>query len=377
MNEKKIKRITPQTFALALLMATSFQIMENLLPRIPLFPWMRLGLSYVIILPFLIHFGALPAFLLLLARNLISVLYGGQPFSTFLISSSAGAITFLGIGFVVQKLVQKKGLGMMGASILLAAVFNMAQLALVKWILIQHTGFYFFMGPMLAWSLFSGILVAMIIHYSKNELAELLEISELAPLQNTLDQPADPVFQNPQSEMNHSLSEKNSTRIFWFGLLGLVGLFIGSHLYIQLTALSILLLISKDKGKLLLAAWPFFIYLAWLHLFNTPGQYLYKDWITVEGLNHFSLNALRLANTILLGRLLSKHFPWKWAEGSKSPYLQGFLLSLPLLPEIFSLSLEFGREMFRRLRRGEREGFLSHAFEAWRIKLENVEARKL
>src|SRR3954471_10047779 len=133
--------LSARTFALALLVASSLQIMENLLPRFPLFPWMRVGFSYVIILPFLLQYGPRAAFALFIARNLIAIMYGGQPFSTFLISTGSGCFTFLCLGFPVRWAYSRGAAGVLGASVLLATGFNVCQLFLVNVILIRHAGF--------------------------------------------------------------------------------------------------------------------------------------------------------------------------------------------------------------------------------------------
>ena len=147
--------------------------MENLLPRLPLFPWMRVGFSYVVILPFLMQYGPRAAFALFLARNLISILYGGQPLTTFLIGSGAGAMTFLAAGPPVAWAYRRGLLGILGASIVLATAFNLSQLAAVNVTLIRHSGFFFQVGPILAWSLVSGAAVAMLIRFSDGELMRL------------------------------------------------------------------------------------------------------------------------------------------------------------------------------------------------------------
>jgi uncharacterized membrane protein len=331
--------------------------MENLLPRIPLFPWMRIGLSYVIILPFLFEFGAGPALALLLARNLIAILYGGQPFSTFLIGTGAGALALLGLGSLLRWATRQSYLGLLGASVILATAFNLAQLALVKWLLIRHAGFYFMIGPMLAWSLVSGALVALLVHFSEADLARIFTMSGTGNATKSCS-PTPPQW----------ISTKNIS--FALGILVLIGLLLGDFFWIQGPALAMLIWLAPDRGKLLIAAWPFFFYLAFLHLFHTPGEYLFRDWVTYEGLSLFAVNSLRLANTILLGRMLSQKFPWQLAENSKSPYLQGFLLSLPLLTNMFESSLEFGREIGRRLLKGQRKGLLTPAFEAWRLRMD-------
>ena len=353
--------ITPEAFALALLVACSLQIIENLLPRIPFFPWMRLGLSYVVILPFLLEFGPIAAFALLGSRNLIAILYGGQPFTTFLIGTGAGGLALLGLGSIVRTASRRGWMGILAASILLAVAFNLGQLALVKWFLIQHTGFYFLIGPMLTWSLFSGTLIALLVRFSEADLAHIFTLHTTVSLTNK--------HKSPISAASEQIISRPILP-FLLGLLALFGLFIGNLFWIQVPSLIFLLSLSQDRGKLLLAAWPFFFYLVWLHLFHTPGEYLFRDWITREGLNACGIHVLRLGNYILLGRWLTRQFPWRPGVNSQSPYLQGFLLALPLLANMFESSLEFGREIGRRLWAGQRKGVLTPAFEAWQKKME-------
>lgn len=344
-------RPAPETFALALLIAVSLQIMENLVPRFPLFPWMRLGLSYVIIVPFLATFGAAPACALFLLRNAINLLYGGQPLTSFLIGSGAGCAVLLVLGPAVGWACRRGLLGMLGASVSLASAFNAAQLVLVNLALIRHAGFYFQTGPILAWSLLSGAGVALLIRFSAAELEDLLGQRPAVP--GLAAAPPRPAPIGP----------------FLAALAGLAAVFAAPWPWAQALALAALLPLVPGRVAVLAQAWPFFFYLAWLHLFHTPGAYLWGP-ITREGAEAFALYALRLANLMLLGRWAAPRFPWQWAARSRSPYLQGFLLCLPLLAEAFRPSLEFGRDVLKGLAAGKRDGILAPAFAAWRRKLE-------
>ena len=343
--------VTAEIFALALLAASGLHIMENLLPRIPLFPWMRVGFSYVVILPFLLRFGAGPACALFVARNAVAVLYGGQPLTTFLIGTGSGVAAFLLIGPFVSAANRKGWLGILGASVLMAAAFNLCQLIAVNAALIRHAGFYFQTGPILAWSLFSGAAVALLIRGSHGELAALL------------------------SPLTASVSASRSTlppappAPFLCGMALLILLVAAPITALQAAALLVLLLAVPGRFRILLQAWPFFFYLAWLHLFHTSGAFIAGDWITREGLDGFVLHAARLAALILLGRWLTRRFPWQWARDPRSVWLQGFLLALPLMADLFPTSLAFGREAVRRLR-ARKGGVFAPAFAAWREKME-------
>ncbi|MEO7957942.1 MAG: Gx transporter family protein [Fibrobacteria bacterium] len=347
-------KVTPEAFALALLIACCLQVMENLLPRLPLFPWMRVGFSYVVILPFLLQYGPRAAFGLFLARNVISVLYGGAPLTTFLIGTGSGAVAFLGAGAPVAWAYRRGSIGILGASIGLATTFNLAQMAAVNLILIRHAGFYFQTGPILAWSLVSGTAIAMLIRFSR---AELIELFSPPHLDEAL-APA-PVPATTRARM----------REFLGGSACLVLLAVLPFVWVQSAALALLVFLVRDRTRLLMHAWPFFFYLAWLHLFHTSGVFWIGEWITREGADNFALYAVRLANLILLGRWLSQRFPWQWMGGSRSVYLQGLLLSLPLLPDLFRASMAMGGKMLRELAAGKRNGVLGPAFKTWRAKL--------
>jgi uncharacterized membrane protein len=348
--------VTREAFALALLVASSLQIMENLLPRLPLFPWMRVGFSYVVILPFLLQYGPRAAFALFLARNVISILYGGQPLTTFLIGSGAGAMTFLAAGPPVAWAYRRGLLGILGASVALATAFNLSQLAAVNLTLIRHSGFYFQIGPILAWSLLSGAAVALLIRFSDGELLRLFAPATGAP------PPARPEPETPRPPSAPAAP-------FLAGLALLALLFAVTDVRVQAPLLAILLAAVPGRFRLLWNTWPFFFYLAWLHLFHTSGEYLVGEWITREGTMNFALYSIRLANLILLGRWLARRLPWQWMGSSRSPYLQGFLLALPLLPELFAPSLRLGKDILRGLAAGKRAGALAPAFETWKTRM--------
>lgn len=346
--------VSREAFALALLVASSLQIMENLLPRFPLFPWMRVGFSYVVILPFLLQYGSKAAFILFLARNIIAILYGGQPLTTFLIGSGAGAMAFLCAGQPVAWAYRRGWMGILGASIVMATAFNLSQLAAVNVTLIRHSGFYFQTGPILAWSLVSGAAVALLIRFSDGELMRLF---------------APPARPETESAPNPDIPPSAHAVHFLGGMTLLVFLFAVTDIRFQAPMLVVLLASVPGRFRLLWNTWPFFFYLAWLHLFRTSGEYLIGEWITREGVLNFALYSARLANLILLGRWLSRRFPWQWMGFSKSPYIQGFLLVLPLLPDIFRPSLRLGKDILRSLMAGKRAGALAPAFETWKDRM--------
>lgn len=338
--------LTAERFAICLLLVCSLQIMENLLPRIPIFPWLRIGLAYWIILPFLLRFGVLPTLMLFLLRNLMTLIYGGQVFSAFLISSLAGIISLGGIGIAVSYLYRRQFLGLLGCSLLLALGFNISQLIIVDRLLIQHSDFYFQLAPICLWSLISGTLIALLVYQSRATLERLFceELQKKRP---------------SETAGSENLGKKD---LILFTLVS--GVFISivlvPSLSFQLAVLCLLLTrLRKYQLKLLSFAWPFYFYVAWLHLFRTDGIYIIESWITHEGLVAFFYHVIRLTSIILCGQWIAKYLPRLFNRTYGNRYLVGTSYALPIFPSIFGISIALGKKLFHQVRNRDFEELLS------------------
>lgn len=338
-----------QTFALCLLLSASLQIMENLLPRIPIFPWLKLGLSHVILLPFLLYFGPVAACMLLLGRNLLTLVFAGQALTTFLIGSASGSVTLLLGGYLAAAAYRRRLLGLLGVGMLLAALMNLSQLLVVESLLIHHRAFFFQVAPMLFWSALSGGAVAYLAWRARDFLGDL--------------------FRDPEPGSGEAwppgLAEPARSPLpFLVGMGALIGLFLLPGTAWQAAVLGLLLAAAPLRGRgwrglgadlsALARAWPWFAYLGWLHLFLGEGEYLFRDWITRQGAEAFLFFGIRLANLILLGPWLAATFPRRWLAASPSVYARGMLGCLPLLPGIYPASMKAGAAFFRAWR-GRRE----------------------
>ena len=329
--------LTSETFAFFLLLAASLQIMENMLPRIPIFPWLRLGLTYLVLLPFLLRYGALNTVWLFCCRNLITLVYGGQIFSSFLISSISGIFTLGIVGYISYHLYRKKWLGLIGVSTLLACSFNVVQLSVVNLFYIRHGDLFFQLPPLLIWSLISGTLIAFLVAKSHVGL-ELLFTDGMG-----------------KQLFNHEQSLKKLPE--WYRLyitlivLVFLALFLIQLIWLQVVILILLLLMTRFRYlRFLFYAWPFYFYLVWLHLFRTDGIYIFKDWITQEGLDNFTFYAIRTTNIIIYGQWLSRFILAFWQNTKGNLYLKGVGYVLPILPALFGLSFAMGKELFAQLR---------------------------
>ncbi|MBF0430995.1 MAG: Gx transporter family protein [Fibrobacteria bacterium] len=355
--------LSAEVFALCLLLASALQIAEVLVPRIPIFPWLRLGLAYLVILPFLIRFGAFNATILFLCRNVLALLYGGQMFSSFIISSIAGCFTLLLAGNLLVWLFNRDIIGLLGLSTLLAVCFNLVQLYTVELIFIRHSGFYFQLGPVLIWSILSGSLIAFLVYKSRGTLERMFS--------GDTENLNDGVEKSEQKKNKVTLPTPNPFRSLLPGnlpvflqfavpMLLFITVFLIQQIWFQAIVFVLILILSRfGKIKILIYAWPFYFYLAWLHLFQTEGFFIYRDWITKEGFEGFILHSLRISSIILCGQWIGACFRLlNMKRFGQNLYVRGFILAMPLLPSIFGVAISLGKDFFRRLLKKEFSGLL-------------------
>ena len=112
---------------------------------------------------------------------------------------------------------------------------------------------------------------------------------------------------------------------------------------------------SKDLS-LLVQAWPFFFFLAWFHLLDTPGHLLGVSGVTREGVESFLVHAGRLGVFLLAGRNLFRILPWgSFLAGS--PWARATSIALPVLPRLFQAATAAARESWASRRDPDSPGF--------------------
>lgn len=329
-------------FAGALLAATALQLVELLLPRIPLLPWLRPGFSWIVILPFLLDFGVAAALGLFLARNALSMAFGGQPASTFLISSGSGVAALALVGPALRWLVASRWLGRAGACVALAAAFNAFQLAAVALVLVGSGGYLSQLGPLLVWSVLSGLLVAWLsLPLGEGRGWTLLE--GLAPPAATraLSEGSLPTTASAAAAMLLSMAVPDP----------------------RVAAALLAVAIAWGRGpaaKAVLATWPFLPYLAWFHLLGTPGDLVAGSAsVTRQGLGQFALQTLKLWAFTAWGRILTSHLPWNRLLSGRGSWARGLALALPAVPRLFSAATSGARAWWREGRPDGLEGLLA------------------
>ena len=338
-------------FAGALLAATALQLVELLLPRIPLLPWLRPGFSWIVLLPFLLDFGVLSTLGLFLARNLLSMAFGGQPASTFLISTCSGAAAILLVGASLRWLVRTRLLGRAGASVILAATFNAFQLVTVAGLLVGSGGYLSQIGPLVLWSAVSGLVVAWL-SLPLGDGRGWRTLEALAPPPSPTD-----------------LAKGSLPASGFAGAMMLLAMAVPD---LRLVAASLLVALAWGRGsvfKAILATWPFLPYLAWFHLLGTPGDLLSgSSSITRQGLEQFAFHALKLWAFTSWGRILTSHLPWSRLLSGGGSWTRGVALALPAMSRLFPAATSGARRWWREGRRDGLEGFLARFAEGLRPK---------
>lgn len=316
--------LTPRLFAAALLLSSALQIGESLLPRLPIFPWLRLGLSWAILLPYLLSFGTWPTFALFLLRNVLALVCGGQAASSFLLSGVSGAASILILGPLSRRLVIRGWIGWAGAGALLATGFNLTQLFTAADLLVGHAGLLSQIGPLLAWSGISGGAVGLLaFRFWRHRCWESLSQGLPERAEGTL-----PGRSRP-----------------WLATLCLSLLILAFNVTRLDLSLAILLLsaaIGRQHLRNLKGAWPFFLWLAWFHL-PAPGHVILGLPLTREGLEGFALHALRLLTFLLAGQELGRTLPWARLTKGQAVWAKGLALALPSAVCLFPAAMEAAR----------------------------------
>lgn len=140
--------------------ACSVHIVESLVSRSLPFPFLRLGLSNVVVLYLVMEKQVWQA----VAVNVTKSLIGGVATFTFL---TPGTVLSLGAGFgaiIVMELARRSQLGfsIYGISLAGATAHNLVQLLIIKWVVLNQRGVFMLTPIMLFLGLISGLLIARI-----------------------------------------------------------------------------------------------------------------------------------------------------------------------------------------------------------------------
>jgi len=151
--------------------ACSLHIVESLITKALPLPFLRLGLSNVIILYLIMDGKVWQAIIVNVTKTLVSAVV------TFTFLSPSTLISFgAGLAAVLAMLLAQKsrlGFSFYGVSICGATAHNMAQLVIAKWVVLDR-GEVFVLTPILLFlGLISGLFVAYIMQFFSHQIEEI------------------------------------------------------------------------------------------------------------------------------------------------------------------------------------------------------------
>ena len=148
---------------LALLVAAALMIyaIESMLPSLVPIPGVKLGLANVVTLIALKRYGARDAFLVLLARILLSSFFFGQLLS--LLYSFCGGLLCMLISWLVNTLLQGRFIYL--TSIFGAISHNAAQL-LVAFVITQTLGIFGYLPFLMISAILTGLFTGLCAHFT-------------------------------------------------------------------------------------------------------------------------------------------------------------------------------------------------------------------
>ena len=147
-------------FAFLTATACTIYIVENLLLRMLPIPFLRLGLSNVIILYLVMHSQYLNALVINMLKSVIGGLFTFSLLTPMTLLSICGGM--MAVLVMIALIRSQMGLSIIGISIAGAVVHNVVQLVLVRYFVIPNGSIYMLVPLMVGIGLGSGLVIAMI-----------------------------------------------------------------------------------------------------------------------------------------------------------------------------------------------------------------------
>jgi|GEM_PF-3698820 len=306
----------------------ALQLIENLIPRFPLFSWLKLGLPWIILLPLSLQYGSIYGLYIYTCRTLLAFLLGFIPFVSLCLSLTGGIVTLGLLTPLVLFLSQRRLIGFLLMGSLMACSFNLSQLFLAEKLFIQHEGFYFQLRPLLIWSLFSGAFIAFCARQALPLVSRIsMQIKKEACFTFTSPHAHSELMANPASYFSCIQYSKAYVQkligisVVLMPVLAVLLLPLSQKQMPYLYFLNFCFLsffILKKKMRILLGVWPWIAYMLILHGLFSTGTYieiklsadldisLYP--LTYEGLQKFIQNLGTTLFSILWPALVMEIF---------------------------------------------------------------------
>ncbi len=322
-----ISRTDHAGLALLLAFGVTANLLEMALPRIPIFPWIRLGLAQIFTLAVIILYSPVEGIRFSVLRTLVAGFLSGMPLTSFLFSGLAGIVAAAAMGFLWWSFGRRGVLGIVGISVVGAVCHNLIQIVVAYGMFVKSAAFLWQLPWALLFSLVSGCVVGLL------AVAVIPAFSRFGPIDiaGAAQIPVEP--SNRRKALFVSLLASFVAVFFvdhWSGFAVLFSLLV--------PLLMSLRVVRRDWQAAVFRFWGLFFWIAATQLLFTPGRYLIPP-ITYEGFNQAFLLSLRLLFCVLVSVALQKSGGMDWAlsalcrrTGSNAfEIVTGALNALPVL----------------------------------------------
>ena len=138
--------------------ACTIYVIESFVMRLLPFPFLRIGFSNIIVLYLIIHDKFWTAIVVNIAKSLIGGLITFTLMTPATALSLAGGITAILIMYLAYK--SGTGLSIFGVSIAGAVGHNLAQLMMVRWLIIPHSKVFMLTPILILLGMVSGFIIS-------------------------------------------------------------------------------------------------------------------------------------------------------------------------------------------------------------------------
>jgi len=279
--------------------AVAISAVEALIPRIPLFPWLKPGFSNAVTILWIMEYGTVDALLFSFLRVWISGFYVGFSLFSLGLGLCGAACATLSMGLLWESLGRRRWLGTVGLGICGACFHNAGQLAALALLLKEADKLFVQVPVMLAASLVFGGLTGWIVVPLGRFLAARSH-------RHLLPESAAPVEKNVSGI---SLFASIGILAFSLGLLAIQRLWVLTACAVLATILAVAATrnFSTVLRRGILRFWMLFFFIAFTNLLHPSGTILWHlPFLTREAALDTAAQWLRLWSWLALAALLTK-----------------------------------------------------------------------
>lgn len=269
------------TLSYLLAMSVIVNIMELMIPRFPLFPWIKLGLANTFLIAVIVLFSPAEGVRFAFLRTIIAGILSGMPATSFFFSGFGGISAALVMGGAWVLLGKRNWIGLCGIGILGAVTHNSAQLIVAYMLFVRNTAFLWQIPPLLVFSVFAGSAVGFL------SLSVIRSFTGINP----------PVPKPDTNAGTYNLIDKAGIPVF---LLLIVWIFAVKEPSVIGISFLLMIAVSLFQGNrlshlfgVLIRFWGLYLWIILSFLLFSSGHYWFSA-VTVEGAEKAAVLVLRI-----------------------------------------------------------------------------------